>query len=115
MSNAGFKALARRLCVGHAHVTPVEWNCEVEVFGTKITPGQLIHADKHGFLSIPPEDEQGLLDAAIFMDANECETVIKAARQSAGKSSREVLHDLDAAGKMFRNNTRKKFGSTGEW
>ena len=32
MTNAGFKAIARRLCVGHAHVTPVRWGCEVEVF-----------------------------------------------------------------------------------
>jgi regulator of RNase E activity RraA len=29
MCNAGFKALARRLSVGHAHSTPVRWNCEV--------------------------------------------------------------------------------------
>jgi 4-hydroxy-4-methyl-2-oxoglutarate aldolase len=36
MTNAGFKALARRLCVGHAHVHPVRWNCEVEVFGRTV-------------------------------------------------------------------------------
>jgi regulator of RNase E activity RraA len=115
MTNAGFKALARRLCVGHAHVTPVRWDCEVEVFGTKIAPGQLIHADKHGFLAIPPEDEKRLLEAAIYMDTNECETVIKAARQSAGKSHQEILRDLDDASKSFINNTRKKFGTLGEW
>src|SRR4249920_3394309 len=56
MTNAGFKALARRLCVGHAHVVPVRWGGAVEVFGQRIEPGQLIHADKHGFLAIPPED-----------------------------------------------------------
>jgi len=56
MNNAGFKALARRMCVGHAHSWPVRWNCEIEVFGRKIKPGQLIHADKHGFLAIPDED-----------------------------------------------------------
>ena len=27
MTNAGFKALAQRLCVGHAHVIPVRWGC----------------------------------------------------------------------------------------
>ena len=32
MNNVGFKALARRLCVGHAYATPVRWGCEVEVF-----------------------------------------------------------------------------------
>src|SRR5438093_747465 len=61
MNNAGFKALARRLCVGHAHAHPVRWNCPVEVFGRAVQPGQLIHADKHGFLVVPPEDERELL------------------------------------------------------
>ena len=50
MHNAGFKAIARQLCVGHAHATPVRWNCDVTVFGCRIRPDQLIHADKHGFL-----------------------------------------------------------------
>src|SRR6266850_6867260 len=30
MTNAGFKALARRLYVGHAHVVPVRWGCPVD-------------------------------------------------------------------------------------
>lgn len=115
MTNAGFKALARRLCVGHAHVTPVRWDCEVEVFGTKIKPGQLIHADKHGFLAIPPEDEARLLDAAIFMDQNECQTVIRAARESTGKSTQEILDQINQAGKEFRQNTKNKFDTKGEW
>ena len=80
MTNAGFKAIARRLCIGHGYATPVRWNCEVEVFGQKIQPGQLIHADKHGFLAITAEEEKHLLEASIFMDQNECNTVIPAAR-----------------------------------
>ncbi|HBX67818.1 MAG TPA: dimethylmenaquinone methyltransferase [Chloroflexi bacterium] len=115
MTNAGFKALARRLCVGHAHVTPVRWNCEVEVFGTIIKPGQLIHADKHGFLAIPAEDQTSLLEAAIFMDTNECETVIQAARQAVGKSNAEILESLEAAAQAFSENTRQKFRRAGEW
>ena len=50
MCNAGFKAIARRMCVGHAFTCPVRWGGAVEVFGRKVNPGQLIHADKHGFL-----------------------------------------------------------------
>ena len=88
MTNVGFKALARRLCVGHAYVTPVRWNCEVEVFKTKIAPGQLIHADKHGFIVIPPEDEKNLLEASVFMDSNECQTIIPAARDVLGRTGR---------------------------
>lgn len=115
MTNAGFKALARRLCVGHAHVYPVRWNCEVEVFGTKVRPGQLIHADKHGFMVIPPEDEAQLLDAAVFMDQNECNTVIAAARDSAGKSTEALIEQLTKAGQAFGAATRARFSGDGEW
>jgi len=115
MNNAGFKALARRLCVGHACSWPVRWNCEVEVFGRKVAPGDLIHADKHGFLVIPREDEGRLLDAARYMDSNECETVIAAARGGAGKSSEALLSDLDEAGRLFGRRAAEKFGRKGEW
>jgi 4-hydroxy-4-methyl-2-oxoglutarate aldolase len=115
MHNAGFKALARRLSVGHAYSTPVKWNCEVEVFGCKVNPGQLIHADKHGFLVIPSEDQDRLLDAARFMDSNECKTLITAARNSHGKSMEEILKNLDEATKKFKSATLDKFGKKGEW
>lgn len=115
MTNAGFKALARRMCVGHAFSCPVRWNCEVEVFGRKIQPGQFIHADKHGFLAVPPEDEPRLLEAARFMDTNECETLIGAARSTAGRGTDEVLAAIDEAGRQFGENARAKFGRKGEW
>ena len=56
-----------------------------------MSPGDLIHADKHGFMVITPEEQPHLLDAAKFMDTNECETVIAAARSSAGLTTEEVL------------------------
>jgi regulator of RNase E activity RraA len=115
MTNAGFKALARRMCVGHAFSCPVRWNCEVEVFGRKVQPGQLVHADKHGFLAVPPEDESRLLEAARFMDGNECETLIPAARDIAGKGTAEVLAAINEAGRKFGDNARAKFGRKGEW
>ena len=111
MTNAGFKALARRLSVSHAYSTPVKWNCEVEVFGRKIQPGQLIHADKHGFLAIPDEDVDGLLDAAIFMDNNECETVIAASRSATGKSTQQILEERKKAAKQFNTAIKDKFES----
>ncbi len=115
MCNAGFKALARRLSVGHAHSTPVKWNCQVEVFGRKIKPGQLIHADKHGFLVIPDDDIEMLLEASIFMDNNECNTIIAAARSSAGKSSEQILKELNEASYLFGKEVKNKFGGKGEW
>ncbi len=115
MTNAGFKAIARRLCVGHAHAFPVAWNCDVEVFGTKVRPGQLIHADKHGFMVIPPADEAKLLDAAVFMDSNECNTVIAAARNSAGLSLAETVERINQAGTEFGRAANEKFRRDGEW
>jgi 4-hydroxy-4-methyl-2-oxoglutarate aldolase len=115
MTNAGFKAIARRMCVGHAFSTPVRWGVEVEVFGTKVKSGQLIHADKHGFLVIPEEDEARLLEASVFMDGNECNTLIPAARSASGKTSNEVLAAIDEAGRQFGANAKEKFGVKGEW
>jgi regulator of RNase E activity RraA len=114
MTAAGFKAIARRLCVGHAFAAPVRWDSDVQVFGQTIRPGQLIHADKHGFLAIPPEDEPALLEAARFMDANECNTIIAAAKGSAARPVDELLKALERAGTEFRAAAKAKFGRAGE-
>ena len=89
--------------------------CSSDLFGQRIEPGQLIHADKHGFLAVPKEDEAKLLEAARFMDANECNTVIPAARGAAGKPFAQVLAEMDAAGAAFRDAAKKKFSGEGEW
>ncbi|MEX2216211.1 MAG: RraA family protein [Phycisphaeraceae bacterium] len=115
MNAAGFKAIARRLCVGHAHACPVRWDCDVEVFGQRVQPGQLIHADKHGFLAIPREDEAKLLHAATFMDANECNTLIAAARETTGQSKTKMLEQLNDAARRFGEAAAKEFQRGGEW
>jgi regulator of RNase E activity RraA len=115
MAHAGFKALARRLCVGHAHATPVRWGVEVEVFGRKIRSGQLVHADKHGFLAIPFGEEKHLLEAAAFMDANECATMIATARADAAAPLDKTLDAMDAAARVFGEAAQAKFGRKGEW
>jgi len=115
MANAGFKALARRFCVGHAYSHPVRFNCEVDVFGRRVAPGDLIHADKHGFLVIAPEEQKELLEAARFMDANECSTLISAARDGAGKSRKDILAAIDAAGAQFGKNVQARTCRKGEW
>jgi len=109
MNNAGFKAIARRMCIGHAFSTPVEWGVSVEIFGCRIQHGDLIHADKHGFLVIPEEDQEEIYEASCFMDANECNTVIEAARMSSGKPKNEILQDINKASKLFQDAARAKF------
>ncbi len=113
MTNAGFKALARRLCVGHAYSVPVDWNIPVEVYGCTINPGDLIHADKHGFMVIPEEDQNDIVAAASYMDEAECLTTIGSARSSTGKTYDEILISLNEASKAFSHqahNLKKYLG-----
>ena len=114
MNSAGFKALARRLCVGHAYSSPVRWGCEVEVFGRRVHPGQLIHADKHGFLVVPFGEERRLLEAAVFMDQNECNTLIAAAKGLAGLTREQMLQRIEQGVADFRKAVEEKFGRRAE-
>jgi len=114
MCNAGFKAIARRMCVGHAYSTPIKWDCEVDVFGCKVKPEQLIHADKHGFLVISHEDQEKLYEAVCFMDTNECDTMIATARDAIGKDCKDILCRLDEAATEFQKAVEHKFGKMGE-
>lgn len=116
MFGVGFKALARRLAVGHGYGVPVSWGEPVEVFGQRVEPGQLIHGDKHGFLAVTFEDEARLLEAARFMDEQECETVIRAGHRTEGMSKLEICDAIDAAGRRFGDLAKAKFGGDGgEW
>lgn len=115
MRAAGFKALARRLAVSHAHCWPLHWGVEVEVFGAKVRPGQLIHADKHGFIIIPRDGQKLLLQAARFMDDNECDTVIPVGIATTGLTTPDLLAGMQAAAVRFGTNTRRKYGRAGEW
>jgi len=116
MKAAGFKALARRLCVGHASATPLSWGEPVEVFGTTVNPGDLIHADKHGFLIIPEEDQPRILEASLFMDNNECNTVIDAALAYKQVDEQiKIAENMNEAAKAFGVAADKVFGRKGEW
>jgi hypothetical protein len=74
-----------------------------------------MHADKHGFIIIPEEDQTNLLDASIFMDKNECDTLIAAAREAEGLSMEDTLDSIQQANKAFNRAAEDKFGRKGEW
>src|SRR5581483_5902008 len=101
MRNAGFKALARRLAVSHAWTWPVAWGGEVEVFGTRVRHGQLIHADKHGFVIIPPDAQKPLTAAVRFLDDAECAHLLPASRGAAGRRLREILRAMKQGDARF--------------
>ena len=111
MANAGLHALARHACVGHAYSTPVRWGCEVEAFGTAVRPGDLIHADKHGFMAIDEEDCPRLLEAVRFMDANECDNLLSLSRNAAGMGLTEFIEAYARGVERFKSDAEGFFNS----
>lgn len=51
----GFQLFADGLAVSHAYVHIVDFGHSVEVGGLAVKPGDLLHADLHGVLSVPLE------------------------------------------------------------
>jgi len=52
---SGFQVFAGRLAISRAYIHIVEYGGPVEVGGLTIHPGDLIHGDRHGIISVPPE------------------------------------------------------------
>ena len=52
---AGFQLFAGSVAVSHAYAHIVDFGKPVEVGGLKVSPGDLLHADQHGVLSVPKE------------------------------------------------------------
>jgi regulator of RNase E activity RraA len=52
---AGFHLFAAHVAVSHAYAHIVDFGSTVEVGGLTVSPGDLIHGDRHGVLSIPIE------------------------------------------------------------
>lgn len=50
---AGLQVFAKNLSVSHAYAHVVEFGEPVEIGGMQIRPGDLLHGDQHGVVSIP--------------------------------------------------------------
>ena len=61
------------------------------------------------------EERRNLLEAARFMDSNECRTMISAARETAGMNVEEMLNSIDDAVKTFGERAKAKFNRRGEF
>jgi len=68
MSDAGFRAMARRVCVSHGYGHHINSGDPVEVFGTVVKTGDLIAADQHGFVIIPHECADRVVDFSNILD-----------------------------------------------
>lgn len=76
----GFQMLAGRIIPSHAWVHVVDFGRPITVAGMRVRDGDLIHADQHGAVVIPPEAAAGIRAAAEQIQRQE-RVIIEAARQ----------------------------------
>ncbi len=67
----GFSLYATNLCVSHAYIHMVDFGGRVDICGLEIMPGDLLYADCHGVLSIPPQIATKLPDVAAGIERHE--------------------------------------------
>ncbi len=67
----GFQLFGLNPCVSHAYVRLVEFGTPVNILGTQISSGDLIHADKHGVCLIPDEIAPKLAEACAEVERRE--------------------------------------------
>ena len=75
----GFPVIAGSIGPSHAFVRVTEIGPPVTIFGLTIAPGDLIHADRHGAVCIPPEVIPALAEAVSRMRRTEA-IILDAAR-----------------------------------
>jgi regulator of RNase E activity RraA len=71
VSRIGFHFFAMGVHVSHGHAHLEEFNRPVKVFGMMVRPGDLIHADRHGAVTIPHEIAAHVADAAAEIERQE--------------------------------------------
>ena len=76
----GFQVLADRVGPSHAYVHIVDYDVPVTVAGMTLQPGDLVHADQHGAVTIPLAVAAAVPDAAATIARRE-RVVIDAARK----------------------------------
>jgi 4-hydroxy-4-methyl-2-oxoglutarate aldolase len=71
MESLGFHAFSSVISVSHAYVRIVEVGLPVEVGGLRVSPGDLLHADRHGVVLVPNDIASELPDAVRAVEAAE--------------------------------------------
>ncbi|HEV8642297.1 MAG TPA: RraA family protein [Methylomirabilota bacterium] len=87
----GFQFAAAHVSVSHAYVHMVDFGLPVKVGGLWVKPGDLVHADQHGVVTVPPEIAEKIPEAVARVEADERQII--GLCQSKGFSA-EKLKDL---------------------
>lgn len=75
----GFQMLAGSIAPSHAYVHVVDFAVDVTIHGMAVRSGDLIHADRHGAVVVPPDKIEAMQVAAEKLSAQEAR-IIAAAR-----------------------------------
>jgi regulator of RNase E activity RraA len=93
----GFQFLAGSIGPSHAYAHVVEFGGEIDVLGMRVRSGDIVHADRHGAVVVPPEAVAGLPAAARQVADREAR-ILEVARAPDSSAERliEVFPRLDA-------------------
>ncbi len=67
----GFQFAAAHISVSHAYVHMVDFGLPVKLGGLWVKPGDLVHADQHGVVTIPPDIAERIPEAVAKVEADE--------------------------------------------
>lgn len=93
----GFQFLAGSIGPSHAYAKPVGFGDEVHVFGLRVRAGDILHADRHGAVIVPPDLVRAVPAAAREIAAREAR-ILEVARAPGCTAEKlvAVFAQLDA-------------------
>jgi len=96
VSELEFPMFAPSVAVSHAYMHSVDYGQPVEIFGLRIRAGDLLYADCHGVVSIPPQIAAELPEAAARIRSKE-QRIVRIC-QSPGFSTEKLLKEIRSDG-----------------
>ena len=83
-SAPGFQLLGGMVNPSHAHVHPVDFGGPVSVHGMDVSHGDIIHADRHGAVVVPPDAVKRIPEAVDLIQRREAKLLAAARRPDFG-------------------------------
>ena len=95
VSQQGFYFFAKGTAVASGNIHVVDYDCPVRIRGVEIRPGDLVHADVHGFVVIPPELAPKLAQVCRRMEQAE-RPVLDGCRAAIAAGRKPTMEELAA-------------------
>jgi 4-hydroxy-4-methyl-2-oxoglutarate aldolase len=103
IESLSFQLFAGSISPSHAYAHLVDWGQPVEIGGLRINPGDLIHGDRHGVLSVPASAAAEIPGIAKQLDRQERELIDLCRSASFSIEALSTMFDrLRAAGASYR-------------